>query len=80
MVRTKKRDELQAYLQEKGIQTVIHYPIPPHCQDAYKNWFKNDLPLTEEIHEQVLSLPIGPTLEKVAAESIISTLNNWKRV
>ncbi len=80
VVRTKKRDELQAYLHEQGIQTLIHYPIPPHRQVAYKNQFKNDLKLTEDIHDQVLSLPMSPTLQNEAVEQVITVLNNWNLV
>ena len=57
-----KRDELQEYLKEKGIGTVIHYPIPPHKQECYKEWNYMVLPITEQIAQQELSLPIGPTI------------------
>ena len=77
VVRTKRRDELQAYLQEQGIQTLIHYPIPLHRQEAYKNRFKNDLPLTEEIHEQVLSLPMSPLIQEQQVNQVISELNKF---
>lgn len=62
MIRTKKRDELQTFLSEKGIGTLIHYPIPPHLQEAYKHLnFKNgDFPIAEEIASTCLSLPMWP--------------------
>ena len=58
------RDELQQFLKEKGIQTVIHYPIPPHKQECYKDWKHLQFPITEQIANHELSLPIGPTIEK----------------
>lgn len=78
VVRSPKRDELQAYLKEKGIETIIHYPIPPHKQEAYKEYSALSLPVTEKIHREVLSLPISPVLSENEAEFIIETLNNWK--
>lgn len=78
VVRSPKRDELQAYLKEKGIETIIHYPIPPHKQEAYKEYNTLSLPVTEKIHREVLSLPISPVLSENEAEFIIETLNNWK--
>ncbi len=62
VIRHPKRDALQKYLQEQGIQTMIHYPIPPHKQLAYKEWNFISLPITEKIHEEVLSLPISPLM------------------
>lgn len=77
-VRSSKRDALQNYLKEKGIETLIHYPIPPHKQEAYKEYNALSLPITEKIHREVLSLPISPVLSENEAEFIIETLNNWK--
>lgn len=77
-VRSAKRDELQAYLKEKGIETLIHYPIPPHKQEAYKEYNTLSLPVTEKIHREILSLPMSPVLSDSEAEFIIETLNNWK--
>ena len=62
VVRTRRRDLLQKYLDEKGIQTLIHYPIPPHQQGAYPEYLCLNLPITEKIHQEVLSLPIGPAM------------------
>lgn len=59
---TPHRDQLQAHLAEQGIQTLIHYPIPPHKQECYKEWASLSLPVTEMIHQQELSLPISPVL------------------
>ena len=72
-----KRDELQAYLKENGVETVIHYPIPPHKQECYaKAAWNNDLqlPVTEQIAAQELSLPIGPTITPAQAQTIIDLL------
>ena len=62
VIRTKKRDELQSYLNEKGIGTLIHYPIPPHLQEAYESLGlkKGDFPIAEELAETCLSLPVWP--------------------
>jgi len=72
-----KRDELQAYLKENGVETLIHYPIPPHKQECYaKSAWDIDLhlPVTEQIAEQELSLPIGPTITPAQAQIIIDLL------
>jgi dTDP-4-amino-4,6-dideoxygalactose transaminase len=61
-VRCKRRDELQTYLTENGVQTVIHYPIPPHKQERYKEWNELSFPITELIHEEELSLPMSPVM------------------
>jgi dTDP-4-amino-4,6-dideoxygalactose transaminase len=60
VIRCEERDRLQRHLADEGIQTFIHYPIPPHKQRAYKEWNSLSLPITEKIHREVLSLPIGP--------------------
>lgn len=77
IIRTHLRDELQQYLTKNGVQTLIHYPIPPHKQLAYRDW--NDLvfPLTEQIHNEVLSLPISPILKDEEVNRIVETLNGF---
>lgn len=75
---TKKRDELQKYLIDNGIQTNIHYPIPPHKQNCYKEWNKLSLPITEKIHHEELSLPISPVLAENEVKKVVKVLNNWK--
>ncbi|MGU3374196.1 DegT/DnrJ/EryC1/StrS family aminotransferase [Chryseobacterium sp. M5A1_1a] len=77
VIRTTKRDELQAYLTEQGIQTIIHYPIPPHHQEAYKEWNELSFPISEKIHAEVLSLPISSVLEEEEIQMIIKTVNNF---
>lgn len=73
-----QRDELQKYLKENSIQTLIHYPIPPHKQLAYKEWNNLSLPLTEQIYKVVLSLPISPVMNITDIEHIVEILNNYK--
>jgi dTDP-4-amino-4,6-dideoxygalactose transaminase len=68
---------LQKYLLNHKIQTVIHYPIPPHKQDAYKELNNLYLPITEQIHNEVLSLPISSVISDSEIEFIINTINNY---
>ena len=77
-VRTERRDAFQAYLTEKGIQTVIHYPIPPHRQPAYTEWHGLKLPITEKIHETIISLPISPVMTDGEVSEVIDVVNGWK--
>lgn len=72
-----KRDQLQQNLMEKGIQTLIHYPIPPHRQQCYAEWNGLQLPITEKIHETELSLPISPVLSMEDAEQVIQAINTF---
>lgn len=74
----KRRDELQRYLTEKGIQTNIHYPIPPHKQVCYKEYSQLELPVTERIHREELSLPISPVLTMDEIQYVVECLNTWK--
>jgi dTDP-4-amino-4,6-dideoxygalactose transaminase len=75
VVRTKQRDKLQSYLAENGIQTLIHYPIPPHKQMAYAEWNGLSFPITEQIHDEALSLPISPVMTEEELEKIVDVLN-----
>ena len=77
VVRCEQRDALQKHLADNGVQTLIHYPIPPHKQQAYKEWNDHSYPVSEKIHQQVLSLPIGPTIENSQVDLIINFLNEW---
>lgn len=77
VVKCVEREELQRYLAGKGIQTLIHYPIPPHKQKAYEELANLELPLSEEIHKEVLSLPISPILSEDDVEYIINVLNDF---
>ncbi|WP_299176601.1 DegT/DnrJ/EryC1/StrS aminotransferase family protein [uncultured Chryseobacterium sp.] len=78
VIRTQSREELQSYLLENGIQTLIHYPIPPHKQEAYTNWNHLSFPVTEKIHEEVLSLPISPVMSDMEVKEVIEKLNLFK--
>ena len=77
VIRTENRDELQKYLTENGIQTLIHYPIPPHKQQAYKEWNDQSFPISEKIHEEVLSLPISPVMTEEEVEKVIEIVNRF---
>lgn len=78
VVKCDRRDKLKDYLYEKGIQTLIHYPVPPHKQKGYALYNSLSLPVTERIHQQVLSLPIGPTMTDEQASYVCETLNSFK--
>ena len=75
VVRTEQRDVFQQHLQNKGIGTVIHYPIPPHKQRAYREWNEQNYPITEEIHRTVISLPISPCMADDEVKSVIDACN-----
>ena len=77
VIRSEQRDKLQEYLLNNGIQTQIHYPIPPHKQKAYKEMSGFNLPITEQIHKEVLSLPISPLLTDQEVNKITDALSNW---
>jgi dTDP-4-amino-4,6-dideoxygalactose transaminase len=76
-VRSESRDVLQQYLSENGIQTLIHYPIPPHRQKAYSCWNNLNFPITDQIHREILSLPISPVMTNNEVEKVIATVNNY---
>lgn len=77
-IRTKKRDELHDYLEEKGVQTIIHYPIPPHKQECYKEWHERSYPLTEQIAAEELSLPMSPVMTEEEVNEVIRIINEWQ--
>ena len=77
VVRCKTRDSLQKYLADNKIHTLIHYPIPPHKQNAYKEFAGLDLPITEKIHKEVLSLPISPVISRDELNSVCNVVNNY---
>ena len=77
IIRSGNRELLQNYLAENGVQTLIHYPIPPHKQEAYKEWNHLSFAISEKIHDEVLSLPISPVLEEEEVSKIIIALNNF---
>jgi dTDP-4-amino-4,6-dideoxygalactose transaminase len=75
VIRTTDRNKLQQYLNEAGIQTMIHYPIPPHKQMAYKEWNGQSFPITEQIHREVLSLPLSPMMNIEDMSCIVDRIN-----
>lgn len=72
-----RRDELQAFLKENGVQTLIHYPIPPHQQTCYKEWRERRYPITEKIHRQELSIPMNQAITPAEAEQVVRVLNSF---
>ncbi|WP_395490621.1 DegT/DnrJ/EryC1/StrS family aminotransferase [Cedecea davisae] len=79
VIATPEREALQTWLSERSVQTLIHYPIPPHKQQAYKEWNQRQYPLTEKIHQQVISLPLDPTMTDDDVKYVIDVLNGWER-
>lgn len=77
VVRTKERDAFQQYLSDNGVQTIIHYPCPPHKQLAYKEWNNLSYPISEEIHNTVISLPISPVMTDDEVEKVVEIVNAW---
>ncbi len=77
VIQTDKRDEFQEHCTKKGIQTIIHYPIPPHKQECYKELNTLNYPITEKIHKQVLSLPISPVMTDDEIQKVINACNEW---
>lgn len=77
VVRASKRDQLKKYLEDQGIQTLIHYPVPPHKQGAYKDMSDLTLPVSEQLHREVLSLPIGPVLSENEQNTIKTTIKDF---
>lgn len=80
VVRCRKREHFQKHLTNEGVQTLIHYPIPPHKQQAYRSWNKLTFPITEQIHQEVLSLPIGPSMEPNEVASVIQAVNQYNNI
>lgn len=76
-VRCEKRDELQKHMAQKGIETQVHYPTPPHKQKAYKEWNHLSLPITEHIAKTILSIPCNPALTNEEIDRIIEALNSF---
>ena len=77
VIRTENRNRLQEYLKNNNVQTLIHYPIPIHHQDAYVEFKSLNLPLSEKIHKQVLSLPIGVHLTDEDLAYIVKVINEF---
>ena len=77
VIKVQQRDAFQRYLTESQIQTVIHYPIPPHKQAAYKEWNHLSYPISEKIHNEVISLPISAVMTTIEVDTIIAAINKW---
>ena len=73
------RDELQEHLKQQGVQTLIHYPIPPHKQECYSQWNQLSLPVTEKIHSRELSLPISPVMTADEAHEVVRVINAFRK-
>ena len=78
VVRCHERDRLQQYLSDKGIRTEIHYPLPPHKQEAYKEWNSLSYPVSEKIADQIISLPLHISLKNEEVIRICSALNEFR--
>jgi len=78
VIRSECRDSLQKYLYNKGIQTVIHYPLPPHKQEAYFEWNHCTFSISERIHSEVLSLPISPVMLEEEYSAIVEVINHFQ--
>ena len=74
---TSDRDELKSHLEKCGVQTLVHYPIPPHHQDALKDYSNLSFPITERIHREELSLPISPVMTDDEISHVIESVNNF---
>ena len=77
VVRHPQRDELQKFLMDKGIQTLIHYPVPPHRQRAYRWWPPLSLPITEQVHNEVLSLPVSQVMLDEEIHRVTDIVNSY---
>ena len=77
VIRTKNRDLLQEYLFERGVQTLIHYPIPAHKQKCYSEFNQLHFPITEKVNREVLSIPISPVMKPEEVQKVISILNSY---
>lgn len=78
VIQTEHRDQFAEYLQASGVQTLIHYPLPPHKQQAYSYLNQLSLPRTELIHKQVVSIPMGPTLSDKEIEKVVKVINGFE--
>ena len=77
VIRCKTRDHLCEYLKAKGVSTIVHYPIPPHQQEALQTYAHLSFPVTEQIHNEVVSIPLNPVMDDAAIAKVISILNTY---
>ena len=78
VVQCDNRDALQTHMNALGVATLIHYPLPPHKQKAYHEWNENKLPITELLHDRVLSIPVDPTMTDSDISKVIVSINQFK--
>lgn len=78
VLKTPLRDELATYLSERGVQTVIHYPIPPHKQSAYIEWRNCSYPISEYLHKVVISLPMSEVITSSEQEAVVEAVNSFR--
>ena len=78
VIKTTQREKFTSYLTDNGVQSLIHYPIPPHQQFAYQEWRNESFPISEQIHNQVLSIPISPVMTEAEVESTIQIINDYR--
>lgn len=79
VVRCTQRDALRRHLENHGVHSQVHYPVPPHRQAAYPALHALSLPITEQLHDEVLSLPMGPTMSEEAIERVIAACTSFER-
>ena len=80
VVRSREREKFQSYLKSAGVNTLVHYPVPPHLQEAYAEMglAEGTYPITETIHREVLSLPMGPHLSSEDAAQVVEAVRSFK--
>ena len=76
-IRVQDRDKFQKYLEQNGVQTNIHYPTPPHKQGAYKEWNSLCFPITEKIHNEIISIPMSPVMTNDEINKVVEVVNAW---
>ncbi|NRA16455.1 MAG: DegT/DnrJ/EryC1/StrS family aminotransferase [Oceanospirillaceae bacterium] len=79
VISTSRREQMSKYFDSNGIETIIHYPIPPHKQLAYKELNSVNMPISEDIHQKVISIPMGPTLSETEYKRIINVCNRYRQ-
>ena len=77
VIRHPERDRFREYMKQNGIGTDVHYPIPPHRQEAYPDWHSYSFPISEQMHKTVVSLPLNPILTDTEAAHIVTVINQW---
>ena len=76
-LRTQEREAFISHLADHGIGTLIHYPIPPHCQPAYRWWNERSYPVSEEIHRTIVSIPLSPVMTDTQINSVIEACESF---